>query len=102
MTTPTRPFTVDFAYKYGQLVRVKYLGVQGQVMAVCLEHGVNRIYQVVYWAESKRNEAWLTEEELEPCKFHGLTGDPVKMVYQTEAEFKRREEPKAEREPKEV
>jgi len=59
--------TCEFAYEINQSVRVVPLGLQGVVLQRC-DRGANQHdYQVVYWADGKRNSEWLLPHELEPA-----------------------------------
>lgn len=68
-----RPFTaavenarlVIFKFAMFQKVTIKPLGrITGEVLARC-DRGTYREYRVVYWAESKRCDEWMLEDELE-------------------------------------
>ncbi len=53
-----------FQFQIGQQVSVVPLGLDGVIAQRC-DRGANQHdYQVVYWAESKRNVEWLLPHEL--------------------------------------
>lgn len=54
-----------FAYRISQEVRIKPLGLDGMVMQRCDRGAGQHDYQVVYWADSKRQVEWLLPHELE-------------------------------------
>ena len=57
------PFQFDFAIN--QSVRVVPLGLSGVVTQRCDRGAGQHDYQVVYWADGKRNVEWLLPFELE-------------------------------------
>lgn len=58
-----KPF--EFNYEIGQTVTVKPLALPGVVMQRCDRGAGQHDYQVVYWADGKRNVEWLVAHELE-------------------------------------
>lgn len=57
------PFQFDFAIN--QSVRVVPLGLTGVVTQRCDRGAGQHDYQVVFWADGKRNVEWLLSFELE-------------------------------------
>lgn len=64
-------FPVTFEFAFNQDVRIKALGINGVVVAQCEKQGCHRTYEVIYWADAKRNDEWLEEFELEAVKSNG-------------------------------
>lgn len=57
--------TLPFQFEIGQTVRVVPLELTGYVTQRCDRGGDQHDYQVIYWADSKRNVEWLLPHELE-------------------------------------
>lgn len=62
---PPSAHTFAFEYRISQEVRIKPLGLDGLVMQRCDRGAGQHDYQVVYWADSKRQVEWLLPHELE-------------------------------------
>lgn len=57
-----------FVYEIEETVLIKPIGLPGVVMQRCDRGAGQHDYQVVYWAEQKRNVEWLLLHELEKMK----------------------------------
>lgn len=54
---------VDFKFDIHEIVWIIPLELKGEILARC-DRGTYLEYRIVYWAESKRNDEWLHEQEL--------------------------------------
>ena len=59
--------TVEFEYDIGMPVRIKSIDMNGKVDSLSLDNN-GKMYRVVYWSNCTRNQVWMYEWELEPCK----------------------------------
>ena len=55
---------VQFTFRIGQDVTIKALELTGRVFARCDRGNGLHDYRVIWWADSKRNDEWLYENEL--------------------------------------
>ena len=56
---------VQFKYSLGQDVVIRDLGLTARIFARCDRGNDLHDYRVIWWAESKRNDEWLYQHELE-------------------------------------
>ena len=58
------PYTIEFKFSHGTVVKVKGIDVEGVVDAVLFD-GYRAEYKVIYWYNSERRVDWLYEYEIE-------------------------------------